>query len=135
MTVDELTRAVAALVAVVSLAMIGIAVRLLPQCWNRVQHCFREVSLPRRKLVLPLVVYSHLPIVWLAEFAYLGTRLREYKPDIFIPVFAGTALVALVIHGVAAIKTRIKKQTVVKISKVESYAVFITQHYPIWHLA
>lgn len=121
--IDETSRELAALVAVVSLAMIGIGVHLLPKCWDRVQHYFRKISVPRRKLALPLLMYSHLPIAWLAEFAYLSARLGEYKPDIFIPVFAGTALLALLIHGCVVIKTKIKKQTVVKISKVESYAV------------
>jgi hypothetical protein len=122
MAVDELTRAIAALVAVVSLAMIDISVHLLPKCWNRFQHYSRTVSAPRRKLMSPLLVVSHLPIVLALIFALLGMKLPSYMPDIFIFVIIGMTLLVLLIEGGAEIKRRIKKETAVKIGKIEVYA-------------
>jgi len=125
MAVDELTRAIAGLVAVVSLAMIGIGVRLLPQCWYRFQHYLRQLSLPVRKSAFPLLALAHLPFVWAVIFACLSVKLPNYMPGIFLLIVAGTALLVFLISIGVAIKRKIKKQTVVKI-KIGSYAVAYT---------
>ena len=124
MNIDELTRAIAALTAVVSLAMIGISVRLLPQCWDRFQHHFQALSPSAKKSALPLLVFSHLPIVWAVISVFLTVTLHAFLPDIAILVVIVTALLMFLIEIGAAIKRKIKKQTVVKIGKMEMYAPY-----------
>ena len=132
--IDEPSRELAALVAVVSLAMIGISVHLLPKCWDRFQHYFRPLSLAARKSALRLLALLHLPIVWAAIFAVLSVECPNYMPDIFWLVFAGTLLLALLVEAGLTIKRRIKKQIVVKVepfAMAYSTALFYLGH-SIW---
>jgi hypothetical protein len=122
MDVSELTRAIAALVAVVSLAMIGITVRLLPQCWNRFQDYFQILSASARKSASPLLALTHLPIALAVVFGLLSVKLADYMPGIFIFVIIGITLLVLLIEIGAGIKRKIKKQTVVKLGDLEMYA-------------
>lgn len=113
--VTEVSRELAALVAVVSLAMVGISVRLLPPCWHRFQHNIRTLSSPARKSAFWLLALLHLPIVWAAVFAGLSVKFPDYMPDIFIFVIVGTILLVLLIEIGLVIKRRIKKQITVKV--------------------
>jgi hypothetical protein len=122
--VDEISRELAALVAVVSLAMIGISVRLLPRCWDRFQQYFQALSPSAKKSALPLLAFSHLPIVWAVISVCLTVTFHALLPDITILVVIVTALLVFLIEIGAGIKRRIKKQTVVKIGKMEFYAPY-----------
>jgi len=113
--VPEVSRELAALVAVVSLAMVAISVRLLPPCWRRFQYYLRTLSSPARKSAFRLLVLLHLPIVWAAVFAGLSVKFPDYMPDIFMFVFIGTVLLVLLIEIGVAIKRKIKKQIAVKV--------------------
>jgi len=120
----EITRELAALVAIVSLAMIGISVHLLPRSFNRFQHHFQALSPSAKKSAVPLLVFSHLPILWAFISVFLAVTLHALLQDIAIFVVIVTALLVFLIEIGAAIKRKIKKQTVVKIGKMEIYAPF-----------
>jgi hypothetical protein len=124
MTVDELTRAIAGLVAVVALAMIGISVHLLQRCWNRFRHHFQALSPSAKKSALPLLIFSHLPIVVAVISVFLAATLHAFLQDMAILVVLVTALLLFLIVIGAAIRRRIKKQTVVRIGKIEMYAPY-----------
>lgn len=120
--VSELARATAGLVAVVSLAMIGISVRLLPKFWYRFQHYYQGLSRSEWKSALPFVGISYLPMLFLALFAVLSVKLPNYMPGLFFFVVIAITILMVLIEIGAAIKRKIKKQAVVTIAKVEIYA-------------
>ena len=60
--VDEVTRELAALVSIVSLAMVGIIVGIFPHCWNRFKHYRLTLSPSVWKATYRLVPLLCLPI-------------------------------------------------------------------------
>ena len=112
---NETSRELAALVAVVSLAMIAISVHLLPRSFNRFQHYFGALSPSARKSALPILALTHLPILWVVIFAVLSIECTNRMPGIFWLVFAGTLVLVLLIKGGLAIKRRTKKQIAVRV--------------------
>jgi len=69
--VDEVSRELAALVSIVSLAMIGIIVGIFPHCWNRFKHYRLTLSPSVWKATYRLVPLLCLPILLILAFAFL----------------------------------------------------------------
>ena len=114
MILNEVSREVAALVAIVSIAMVAICVNILPHCWHRFEDRFRTLSLSVRKSTSRFVPWLCLPILLLFVYAWLSERRPDYMPGMFILVLGGTALLVFLIEIGVAIKRKIKKQIAVK---------------------
>jgi len=115
--VDEVSRELAALVSVVSLAMIGIVVGIFPRCWNRFEHYRLTLSPSVLKATWRLVPLLCLPILLILAFAFFNIETLNRMPDIFILFLGGMflLLVLLVLIDIGVrIKRKIKKQTVSK---------------------
>jgi hypothetical protein len=115
MAVDDLTRATAALVAVVSLAMIGITISLLPRCFDKFRQRFVALPTFAKKAIVPTLIFAHMPIAWAIAFAWLSEKLPARTQSLMLYVVIGTMLLWLLVDRGVAIKRRIKKQTVAKI--------------------
>jgi hypothetical protein len=68
--VDEVSRELAALVSVVSLAMVGIIVGISPHCWNRFKHYRLTLSPSVWKATCRLVPLLCLPILLILAFTF-----------------------------------------------------------------
>jgi uncharacterized membrane protein YgdD (TMEM256/DUF423 family) len=115
--VDEVTRELAALVSIVSLAMVGIIVGIFPHCWNRFKHYRLTLSPSVWKVTWRLVPLLCLPILLILAFAFFNIETLNRMPDIFILFLGGIflLLVLLVLIDIGVtIKRKIKKQIVGK---------------------
>jgi hypothetical protein len=119
--VDEVTRELAALVSIVSLAMVGIIVGIFPHCWNRFKH-YRVTLFPSVwKATCRLVALLCLPILLILAFTFFSVETPNHMPNIFILFLCGIFLLLALIYIGVVIKRKIKKQIV---SEAEPHTLF-----------
>jgi hypothetical protein len=119
--VDEVSRELAALVCVVSLAMIGIIVGIFPHCWNRFKHYRLTLSPSVWKATWRLVPLLCLPILLILAYAFFNIETLNRMPNIFILFLCGIFLLLALIYIGVTIKRKIKKQIV---SEAEPHTLF-----------
>jgi len=119
--VDEVTRELAALVSLVSLAMVGIIVGIFPHCWNRFKHYHLTLSPSVWKATCWLVPLLCLPILVILAFTFFSVETPNYMPNIFILFLCGIFLLLALIYIGVTIKRKIKKQIV---SEAEPHTLF-----------
>jgi hypothetical protein len=119
--VNEPTCELAALVSIVSLAMIGIIVGIFPHCWNRFKHYRLTLSPSVWKATYRLVSLLCLPILLILAFAFFNVETLNHMPNIFILFLCGIFLLLALIYTGVTIKRKIKKQIV---SEAEPHTLF-----------
>ena len=119
--VDEVTRELAALVAVVSLAMIGIIFGIFPHCWNRFKHYRLTLSPSVWKATWWLVQLLYVPILVILAYAFFNIETLNRMPSIFIIFLCGIFLLLALIYIGVTVKRKIKRQIV---SEAEPHTLF-----------
>lgn len=119
--VNEPTCELAALVSIVSLAMIGIIIGIFPHCWNRFKHYRVTLSPSVWKATCWLVPLLCLPILLILAFAFFSVETLNYMPNIFIRFSGAIGLLLAIIYIGVTIKRKIKKQIV---SEAEPHTLF-----------
>ncbi len=119
MTVDELTQAIAALVAVVSLAMIALTISVLQHCWRRFEQHRRKLSWPASKATGSLGLFVAVAPTSLLLLWVLASAERQDAASVIVSsVLIILALVLVVFLAVryngVSVRRRTKGQSIVQ---------------------
>ena len=129
-TIPETTRELAALMAIVSIALVGTTFVIIPTVWKRLNERLKDLSHSQKRITKITALFVFTPIVLLIGAATIaGIYCPDFVQEAVLLVLASltaVSLVYLLVQGIKKIAAKVKGKKETKPPRADTECLFYT---------